>query len=314
MSRTAYSYLNQEPGTATHIDDLHAFLDANLTSWTVGSIVSTGSATLERNFLVLTQGTQEILIIANRGNGVNISYNSSVPVAYRGSTSNAQPHRFLAFAYAPQGGYTTALAAEEYPDSLDFWPATSSPAYRMDFWGNGAPNMDLYFFENSEIEELIIYGGRTSSNIGYGCIIITEDLMDPARGNLDYQTRGLLYLGTSSTGSGSPRPFNPSYTLYDDSHDPVVLNPSAANFTVGNLTTLTGLNQPIDNAFFAREIPVYVSSSGPYAGVFNKDIILETGRMTNTYGTRKGTTEVYVHLYQDLFTVWANGASNPTVS
>jgi hypothetical protein len=315
--RIVHSYLDQTPGTTTQADDLQAFLDANLGTWSVGLVESRGSGPTERNFIVLTQGSQEILVIANQGTAGNfssISYNNMIPADYRVTTSNVGvTSRYLAFAYAPLGGYTAAFAASLEPLDISFWPATSSPAYRMDFWDASNPNMDLYFFENSETEELIIYGGRTSSNNGYGCIIITEDLMDPTRGNLNLQKRGLLYLGTNTTGSGSPRPFNPLYTLYDESNGPMNIDTSGGAFVRGNLTILNNTNQPIEGNYISRELPVHVPSV-PFGGVFNKDIILETGRMTNTYGTKKGSSDIYIHLYQDLFTVWTSDAPDPTVS
>lgn len=321
MPRVGHIYSNVVPGTSTQALDFHSFLSANLTTWTLGAIQTINSGTQERNYFVLTHASgAEILVYAPQGTsttgpdmagGINSSYVESTNV----SSSTDNP---LALAVAPQGGYTSSFNLTQDPAGTDFWPATSSKVAALDYWSRSQPNMEVYVIENTDFAELFVYVGRTVLANGVGMAIVgySSNMHTPLV-NSPYQSDGFMYVGTSSSVTSAPKVPRMAMSFWSD----IWVTGNWATTTTTqyparqNLTGLTDSNQPAsDGSYLVKTLPFIDAPNGKYIGIYNPEILTEVGRMTATYGTKRGPSATpWLHIWIDYFTVWAQNLPAPVV-
>lgn len=321
MARIGYVYSNVTPGTTTQADEFRAFLEANLTTWTVGAIQVINPGTAERNYFVLSHNTSdvEVLVYAPQGTATTgPDVTGGVVTAYRETCNIANgTNNTLNFAAAPQGGYVAALATLD-PVNADFWPASSSKVVTLDYWQGAQPNMNLYIIENTSHAEFFVYCGRNiaSSGVAISMVGYSAQMHTPL-GGAAVQPAGFIYLGVSSTGTNVPKTPRLAQAYWSTAWGPLSWTTTTSTQYPArqSLTALTDSNQPAsDGSYLTRSVPFLDGPNGRYLGIYNPEIMVEVGRMTTTYGSKRGpSTTPWVHIWIDYFTVWAESLPTPTV-
>jgi len=322
MARLGYLYGNVTPGTVTQADDLHTFLSANLTTWTVGAIQVFNPGVSERNYFVLSHNTSDVEVLVYIPQGTSTTgpdITGGVGVAYRETCNVANTtDNSLSIAAAPQGGYVAGFVATHDPAGADFWPASSSKAITVDYWFRSQPNMTLYIMEHTDHAEFVLYCGRAvqANGVGISMIAYSAAMHTPV-GSSGYKPDGLMYMGVSSTGTNVPKTPRMAMGFWDATW--VTGSWTTTTTTLyparGNLTGLTDTNQPAsDGSYLTRTVPFMDAANGRYIGIYNPEFLLEVGRITTTYGTKRGPTATpMVHIWTDYFTVWSEDFDPPTV-
>lgn len=321
MSRVGYLYEGATPGNTSQAFDLHAFLSANLTTWTVGPIQTIIVGSDERNYFVLTHASTpvEILIYAPQGTGTSSDVNAGIDASYRETLNVPVTHEnTLSFAAAPQGGYAASFVSALDPNTLAFWPVSSSKVYTIDYWYRSQPSMNLYIIENTAHAELFVYAGYTiaSSGAGLGLIGYSAQMHTPLT-LADAQSDSFMYIGTSSSTAGAPKTPRMAVTFWDTSWTMLSWTTTTTTQYPArlNLTALTDSNQPAsDGSYLTKTVPFIDAPDGRYLGTYDPEILSEVGRMTATYGSKRGPAATpWIHVWIDYFTVWTQNLGPPVV-
>ena len=313
--RIGYQYDSvQGPGA---IGTLHTFLEASLTTWTVGPIYPFGSGSLERNYFVLKQGAHEVLVFTPNGTNSEMA-NSFYSGWYEGRAIGTNYHQPLCLAYSPTGGYESAFINGYDPYlQAEFWDQTSSSRVMpMQFWyDNDTSDKNLYFIENTESAEFFLYCGNASS--GYGFFGVSENMVVndevPVDTKYGWKPHAMYRLDVEAR----------TVTAYDalvywdalDQTSTFLRNNKNPDIRIGSLRTIGSLisPDPLTGAYPTLRAPA-VTEMGTMAGQLNPKLFREYPPSPSTFGKKivgTGDDEVYVHIYTDLLTPWCSNLDPP---
>lgn len=183
MARNGTTYLYSATPGAGQGTALQAALAGNLGQWTVSSLVTIGAGATERNYIVLTNGTAEILCYAPNGSSSTIATGIYAPyISDLLASTTIYP---ILFGLAPTGGFTVAIASFD-PVNQDFWDdivitqskVQPGPMHPIAYWTNGTGAQDIWFIEDDARAFLCIHSRRQSNPSQISCHVIADDAVD----------------------------------------------------------------------------------------------------------------------------------------
>jgi len=320
MPKAGYS-LTATPGSS-QAQTLQSFLASNLTTWTTSSVYAFGSGNYERDYIVLTHGTYEVLIYIPNGRYVDLDSGILNTSWYRGTSKiPSYQEQILGIAFSPTGGYTTAFGNGHDPSlSQEFWDAASScQVIPMQYWYENGPECTLYFIENTDKAELFIYCGKSGvSNDGYGFWGVSSEMIVNDKIPVDTETNWrseVVYRFDVGEGTGSPRGRS-DHTMvhWDDTNGRYT---RVADPDINYLSWMGDAQAPNpDTGFYESIRTVATTSLGNVSGHLNPQIFREFPQTTSTYGRKMsgvGTDEVFIHLHNVLLCPWASNLPEPPV-
>lgn len=196
------------PGGGTQGTDLRAWMAANLTELTVGAMYTLGSGSSERNYWTLTFPVSGAEILVCCPNGTSMFRDN---MYYDLDTTEGSWQQALVLAYAPDGGFESALALALDPDTLAFVehitvtlglrePTKGIPLL---YWVAGtAANHQLHVIEDDTQETAIFTLSRAGAinSTQHMSTFIASDRMfvDYPSSTPLISTRGIVYLGANN--------------------------------------------------------------------------------------------------------------------
>lgn len=226
MTRIGYKY-QAVPSAANGITALQAFLQANLQTWGVSPVYNKDSGGNERNYLVLSHGTREILLYVPNGNSYNTRLNQGILSGWYKTGMQVQEWDYKPFAlgYSPSGGYQTGFSNGLDPKThAAFWQGTSSSHMSNVLMWKSDENrqLDIYFIENTARAELIVYCGRPDQGFGFwvcSSALFSYTYAPTPNPSLGYTTDGMYRVDVSQLGATQPRGgANPLFTRWRENN------------------------------------------------------------------------------------------------
>lgn len=326
MSRIGY--IHQTVPINQDVTAFHAFLTANLTTWTVNPIQVYGTGSTQRDYFVLSHntGSVEILIYMPLGVSSDLSNGTPddsyfIPTTVTGGTDGC-----IALSVSLNGGFQSNLSSVD-PALAGFWPSIFTEFVGLaPHFDTNTDAVNLYVIEDDSKEYFAIYCGKVSSNDGYSFWQYSETntVFDriPNDGNVNWLADGVIFMeGTFST-TNEPRDlvnyahwfhrpgqterslyttsslFNDSYTALVNGNLPIT--PELGYFSSRAAGALNyGEDQPFPYRSFVGQLNPQDFRSYPN--------ITETYRR-KLYGQSGG---IFVHIFSNVLTPWASNLPDP---
>lgn len=321
MARTSNgSVYSATPGGGTQGTDLHTWMSANLGNTAVGSITTIGSGTTERNYWVLTLFETAAEILVYCPNGTSSSATSGMYRRSDGESSLTQP---LIFAFAPDGGFQTALSAAQDPALDTFWTYITgtlslrepTPGFQMMYWrsGSGATH-ELTMIDDGASPSLIILFHRDTyiNSTDYASFaIFSTDLLEVDSVNTN--GAGALFVSGNNVANKTYR--NHRFWSWDSTSDALILfsNPSASTYPyyTPSFDQIAAGRYPTLSDHPCWRVVMFTSK---YIAKLNDYLILHTGVNHTPIATIFGetTTQKYIRVVERFCLGWDETLAAPT--
>lgn len=323
-TRVGYRY-QAIPSDPDNIDGLRTFLMGNLQTWGVSQTFNFDSGISERNYLVLSQGSREVLLYVPKGTGNNSLLNNGARSGWYKTSSQVSPSTNsdnargpFAIGYSPTGGYGDGFDNGFDPSNHEaFWEGTSScwMANILLWCVAESREIDLYFIENLEYPELIVYYGLPEE--GYGIWVFSSqmtvyDYIPPPPPEMGFATDGVYRLDVT-LGTSVPRPrWYPLFVRWRDNYG--VTEQFERSPLARHLSWLGNEIQPQPETGL-YDTSLMVPEGNPFNGHINPSLMREfPGAVTKTGGRLirgQDPNDIFIHLVEGILFPWAPNLPSP---